>query len=36
MGHQGDLQNAFMLKVLLIGMLNIFVLKLDGQVVGGG
>lgn len=33
-GHEGDLQNAFMLEVLLIGVLNIFVMRLDSEMVG--
>ncbi|KAF7511949.1 hypothetical protein GJ744_003182 [Endocarpon pusillum] len=32
-GHEGDLQNSFMLEVLLMGALNIFVIKLDSQMV---
>lgn len=33
-GHHGDLQNAFMLELLLIGVLNVFVVKVDSQLVG--
>lgn len=33
-GHHGDLQNAFILEVLLIGVLNIYVVKVDSQMVG--